>query len=33
MRALGNPWLLFQSLSDYIFNILKLISKGKEMEK
>lgn len=31
--ALGNSWLLFQSLSDYIFNILKLISKDEGMEK
>lgn len=33
MGALGIPWLLFQSLSNYIFNILKLISKDKGLEK
>lgn len=36
MGALGSPRLLFQSLSDYIFNILQLISKderhGEEVE-
>lgn len=33
MGALGIPRLLFQSLSNYIFNILKLISKDDGMEK
>lgn len=33
MGALGIPRLLFQSLSNYIFNILKLISKDERMEK
>lgn len=33
MGALGIPQLLFQGLSNYIFNILKLISKDEGMEK
>lgn len=33
MGALGIPRLLFRSLSNYIFNILKLISKDEGMGK